>query len=202
MLKALNPSRRNALRLFLPPFILPQLILPGLIGLGLLGTGARVTLAGIGNPLIEQAETAQNQGDYAKAEALWRQVLQQQPPSASAYYNLGLVQHRQLNLTAAITAYEQALKLDPRYSFAQLNLGLIYLEVRRYDKAIPAFERVLTLPNQPSTPVDTHTLAHYDLAIIYHRQGNTAAARQALQKALALTPNFVQAQQLLQRLPE
>jgi protein O-GlcNAc transferase len=150
--------------------------------------------------LLEQAQAAQTQGDYAKAESLWQQVLQQQPNSATAHYNLGLSQHRQANIEAAISSYKNAIRLDPKSSVAHLSLGFAYLEIRRYDWAIPAFQQVLALPNQASTPVDTHTLAYYDLAIIYKRQGNLAAARQAVQKALALTPNFAPAQTLQQQL--
>jgi tetratricopeptide (TPR) repeat protein len=153
-----------------------------------------------GKPLVEQAQAAQTQGDYAKAESLWQQVLKQQPNLAMAHYNLGLSQHRQANIEGAISSYKNVIRLDPKSSVAHLSLGFAYLEVRRYDLAIPAFQQVLALPNQASTPVDTHTLAHYDLAIIYKRQGNLVAARQAVQKALALTPNFAPAQMLLQQL--
>jgi tetratricopeptide (TPR) repeat protein len=145
-------------------------------------------------PLIEQAQLAQTAGNHAKAEALWRQVLKQQPNSALAYYNLGLSQHRQVNITDAMVSYQNAIRLDPNYSFAHLNLGFAYLETGKFDQAIPALQRVLALPNQASTPASTHTLAYYNLAIIYNRQGNPADARQALQKALALTPNFTPAQ--------
>jgi superkiller protein 3 len=144
--------------------------------------------------LIEQAQLAQTEGNHAKAEALWRQVLKQQPNSALAYYNLGLSQHRQVNITDAMVSYQNAIRLDPNYSFAYLNLGFAYLETGKFDQAVPALQRVLALPNQASTPASTHTLAYYNLAIIYNRQGNPAAARQAIQKALALSPNFAPAQ--------
>jgi tetratricopeptide (TPR) repeat protein len=155
-----------------------------------------VSVQALAASLFEQAQLAQTQGNYAKAEALWRQVLKQQPSSAVAYYNLGLSQHRQVNIEDAMVAYKNAIRLDPNYSFAHLNLGFAYLEIGKFDQAIPVLQRVLALPDKASTPASTHTLAHYNLSIIYKRQGNLPAARQSIRQALTLSPNFVPAQKL------
>jgi tetratricopeptide (TPR) repeat protein len=149
--------------------------------------------------LTQQAQQSLDQGNFVRAEALWRQVVQR-GPTAQAYYNLGLSLHQQLKLTDAIQAYTQATKIDPHYGSAYLNLGMAWLDARNDIKAEQAFQQVLSLANQPANPASTHTLAHYDLAIIYKRQGKFDLARQAIREALALTPNFAPAQQLLQQL--
>jgi superkiller protein 3 len=158
-----------------------------------------LALAQSSKALIQQAEQAQSQGNYPQAEDLWRRVVQLNP-TALNYYNLGLSLHQQLKLSEAIQAYQQATKIDPRYSPAYLNLGLALLDARNDIQAERAFRQVLALPNQPANPASTHTLAYYDLAIIHKRQGKLEQARQEVRQALALTPSFAPAQQLLRQL--
>jgi superkiller protein 3 len=158
-----------------------------------------LALAQSSKELIQQAQQAQNQGNFLQAEDLWRRVVQLNP-TALNYYNLGLSLQQQLKLSEAIKAYEQAIKIDPRLSSAHLNLGIALLDARNDIQAERAFRQVLALPNQPANPASTHTLAYYDLAIIYKRQGKLEQARQEVRQALALTPSFAPAQQLLKQL--
>lgn len=152
------------------------------------------------NDLFEQAQQAQEQGDYLQAEQLWQQLLRHRPASAEIYYNLGVSFHHQLKLPEAIAAYQNATRLAPDYSAAYLNLGLAWIETGEYNQAMTTFERVLALPDQPSNPVSTHALAYYDLAIVLKRQGKAEAALQQVQQSLTLAPGFQAAQQLLQQL--
>lgn len=90
------------------------------------------------NQLFEQGNTAQREGRYAEAEAIWRQILETNPDNAIAYNNLGVAYQKQGNLEAAITAYKKAIALDPDYTRAQNNL----------EEA----ERLLELRRNPSSP--------------------------------------------------
>lgn len=149
---------------------------------------------------LQQAQQAQKLGHYEEAERLWQQVLRQHPNSAEAYYNLGVSLHRQFKLPEAIAAYEQATRLNPHDGASYINLGLASIQVNKVDQAIQSFQAVIALPNQPADPANTHTLAHYNLAIIFKRQGKLPEARQEVEQALALTPTFALAQQLVEEL--
>ncbi|NJN37511.1 MAG: tetratricopeptide repeat protein [Acaryochloridaceae cyanobacterium CSU_3_4] len=150
--------------------------------------------------LQQQAETAQKLEQYPQAESLWQEVIRQHPTSAEAYYNLGLSLHHQLKLDQAIDAYQNATRLNAQYGSAYVNLGLAWMQIGKYDEAKTAFEKAIASPNQSVDPANTHTLAHYNLAILLKRQGKQEAALQETQKALALTPKFGLAQELLEQI--
>lgn len=165
-----------------------------------LGT-AQPTFAKPTSPgLLQQAQTAQKQGHYPKAVSLWQQVVKQNPKSAEAYYNLGVCLHHEFQLLAAIAAYQNATRLNPKYDDAYINLGLALIEVNQYDAAIAALQKVLTLPDRPGSPASTHTLAHYNLAIIFRRQGKRSDALREVQQTLKLNPKFIPAQTLLRQM--
>jgi len=126
--------------------------------------------------------------------------VQDQPHSAEAYFNLGLSLHLQLELDEAIKTYEQAIQIDPTYDQPYTNKGLALIESNQLEEASIIFKQVLSLPERIETPASIHTLAHYNLAIIRKRQGKLDAARQEVNAALAITPDFLQAQKLLQML--
>lgn len=149
---------------------------------------------------LEQAKQELKAGQYNQAEIHLRQIVQDQPQSAEAYFNLGLSLHLQLELDEAIKTYEQAIQLDPTYDRPYTNMGLALIEANQLDEASTVFKQVLSLPERPEQPASIHTLAHYNLAIILKRQGKLDAAQQEVQAALAITPGFMQAQTLQQML--
>jgi tetratricopeptide (TPR) repeat protein len=150
--------------------------------------------------LEQQAQAAQQAGDYGKAIALWQQVIQQSPKSAVAYYNLGLNYHYAIDLEKAIAAYQEALRLNPQYDSAYINLGLLQLQIGKAMEAEQLFRKVLTLPDRYETPASSHTIAYYNLAVILSRTEKRQEALKFVQNALALTPDFVPAQTLLKQL--
>lgn len=162
---------------------------------------SRVALAGSSTAALElEAQTALESGDYEQAAKIWQTVLANNPTSDHAAFQLGLSLHQQEDLMGAIAAYQQAIQLNPRNDKAHLNLGLLWVEVGFADQAIAAFETVLTLPEQTTAALSNHTLAHYDLAIVYKRLDQTEAAIVHVSKALEITPSFERAQVLLQQL--
>ena len=151
-------------------------------------------------PSLQQAKQELKAGQYNQAETHLRQIVQDQPQSAEAYFNLGLSLHLQLELDDAINTYKQAIQLDPTYDRPYTNMGLALIEANQLDEASTVFKQVLSLPERPEQPASIHTLAHYNLAIILKRQGKLDTARQEVQAALAITPGFAQAQKLQQML--
>ena len=151
-------------------------------------------------PTLEQAKQILQAGQYDQAETQLKQIVNQQPDSAEAYFNLGLSLHLQMELEQAIQTYEQAIKLDPTYDQPYTNKGLALIESNQLDEASAVFRQVLALPERAESPASIHTLAHYNLAIILKRQGKFSEAHKAVNAALAITPNFDKAQKLRQLL--
>jgi superkiller protein 3 len=166
---------------------------PGQLGHPALGQPATVSS-------LQQAQQTLKAGQYYQAEHQLQQIVKQYPNSAEAWFNLGLSLHLQMKLHEAITTYQQAIQLDPTYDQPYTNMGLALIESNDLEKASTVFRQVLTLPERPESPASIHTLAHYNLAIILKRQGKQTAAIQEVEAALAITPNFPQAQQLRKQL--
>jgi tetratricopeptide (TPR) repeat protein len=139
------------------------------------------------------------QGLEQQAQAA-QQVIQKTPKSAEAYYNLGLSYHYAIDLEKAIVAYQEAIRLNPKYDSPYINLGLLRLQIGQADEAEQLFRKVLTLPDRYENPASSHTIAHYNLAVILSRKGQKQEALASVQQALAITPNFAPAQKLLTQL--
>lgn len=150
----------------------------------------------LAQPTLTEAKQALDAGKYDQAETHLRQIVNQQPESAEAYFNLGLSLHLQMDLKEAIKSYQQAIQLDPTYDQPYTNMGLALIEANQLEEASTVFRQVLSLPERSETPASIHTLAHYNLAIILKRKGQLAAAQKEVEAALAITPDFAQAQKL------
>jgi tetratricopeptide (TPR) repeat protein len=148
--------------------------------------------------LLRQAQTAQREERYPEAAELWRQLALQWPDSAETAYNLGVALHRQFKIDEAANAYITAIVLNPSHREAYVNLSLAQIQLQQYDQAMVTLEKVLTLSDRPSKPASIHTMAHYNRAIVLGRQSKIAESLAAVQAALAITPDFTQAQELIE----
>jgi Tfp pilus assembly protein PilF len=97
------------------------------------------TAARIGEPNPDVGTTVANlllgQGRIDEAILYYRDVLQIQPSSALAHYNLAVGLHRGHRLREAIFQYKEALKIDPKYPDAEYFLGQALLEDRQPNEA-------------------------------------------------------------------
>jgi len=89
------------------------------------------------NPEVETAlaNLLLEQGRIEEAIRYYRRVVQLQPSSALAHYNLAVGLHRDHQLPEAIFHYEAALKIDPHYPDADYFLGHALLENGQPDEA-------------------------------------------------------------------
>lgn len=122
--------------------------------------------------------------------------------SAEAYYRQGVSFHQRGEVDEAIEAYQEAINLDPKFDAAYVNLGLLFISIGQFDQAEILLQKVLQFRDRPESPASIHALAYYNLAIIHSRQGQSATALEEVQKALAIAPDFSQAQQLLKQLQD
>jgi superkiller protein 3 len=120
--------------------------------------------------------------------------------SAESFYQSGVNAHQADRIDSAVQAYQNAIRLNPAFDSAYINLGLAYIQLGQLDNARDTFQRVLNLPDRAEVPASIHTIAYYNLAVILNRQGKSAEALSEIQSALAITPDFGVAQELLQQL--
>ncbi len=95
------------------------------------------------NPDVETAlaNLLLEQGRIEGAIQHYQNVIQLEPSSALAHYNLAVGLHRQGHLTEAIVHYKAALKIDPNYPDAEYFLGEALLQNGQPDEAKTHLEK-------------------------------------------------------------
>src|SRR6202042_2056554 len=75
--------------------------------------------------LVDQAETAMQNNDFAAAEAALQRVVAAKPDDYRAWFDLGYVYNATQRASEAIDAYRKAVTAKPDVFESNLNLGLI-----------------------------------------------------------------------------
>lgn len=148
----------------------------------------------------------QTQGKLEFAQALYDRAIANVPAAELdgskgsgpgldlVYARRGELQYNQGKLAEAVADLEQAVALNPDFYEAQYNLGLLYPQVcrpaRQLGAALEAAKAAAAL--QPDDPA-AHTL----LASLYYQAADYIQAESALQAALQLDAQYVEAVELL-----
>lgn len=120
-------------------------------------------------------------GQYPQAEALYRQVLADDPDFAPAENNLGKLLLDTDRVDEAVGHLEAAVRLAPDMFEARLNLGVVLMERGELDGALEHLTQAVQLgPGRPEV--------HRALGELYRRLGRTTEARHHLQRARELEP--------------
>ncbi|HSF43032.1 MAG TPA: CHAT domain-containing protein [Thermoanaerobaculia bacterium] len=141
-------------------------------------------------------DTYRSLGDWEKARGLCLQALDlsrklgDPTKEARTLNNLGVVAKRQLRMEEALALYGQALELARRSGDTEAqgaalnNLAFLDLRMNRLDKAVEHCREAMALSEGKGTvEIDSR----YVLGDVYRRQGLLRAAREELDKALALS---------------
>jgi protein O-GlcNAc transferase len=135
---------------------------------------------------LDQAIEHHQAGRLKEAEALYRQILQDDPQQPDALHLLGIVALQTGRNDAAVPLIRQALTLKPRWAEAYNNVGLALQGQGRMEEAAVAYRQALELDPQL---VDAHT----NLGLLLLEQHQAGEAVTALQRAVALNPDSAQA---------
>jgi len=126
---------------------------------------------------LERAMDVDDAGDYEKAEAMYRGLLEIRPTDPNIHERLATTLVRQNELTEARKHYEKALELKPENPAALYGLGNILSLEEKPDEAVEMYRRSLEM-----NPDHVPTLAN--LAIVLGFQGQLDEAAGTFQKAL------------------
>ncbi len=91
-------------------------------------------------PLLEEALRYHHAGQLSQAEALYRQVLQQDSNIAEVWYNLGLIAVEVKNADVAAQLFSRALALDPTNNTTRLDLAASLKSAGRRAEALSLFQ--------------------------------------------------------------
>lgn len=136
--------------------------------------------------LVGLARLLHREGDLASATDLYQRALQSHPNNPVVLNDLGLCYARRGMLDPARQSMEQAIAQDPRSKLYRNNLAVVLVEMNQPEAA---FEHLQV--------VHGDAVAHYNLGYMLREKGQSAAAAQHLQTALAIEPRMEPARQLL-----
>jgi protein O-GlcNAc transferase len=151
---------------------------------------------------LQLAVQKHRSGNMPGAEALYRQILAEQPNHPDALHLMGVLASQTGRYDLAVDHIGRAIALNPQAFQFHLNLGVALNESGRTAEAIASFQRALAL--QPGEP---RVLCNLSYAL--WKADRIEEAIDAAQKALAQVPNYPEAHnnlgnalQIAGRLPE
>ena len=146
----------------------------------------RLPLPNAGNPsvdeLFEGAEEAEQQGDVAGAEALYRRCTSLDRSDPIAPFNLANVLREQGRLGEAKSYLQLAIAIDATFADAWYNLALLLEAEGRKELARAYLERAIAADPDYADPL-------FDLARLHFEAGELAAACRLWQRYLKLDPD-------------
>jgi tetratricopeptide (TPR) repeat protein len=125
------------------------------------------------------AQTAEEEGDLATAERLYRRAMKMDPADAAAPFNLGNVLRACGRNLEAEAAYGAAVKADPGYATAWYNLADMLDDQRRTKEAIICLRRALDAD-------PAYLDAMFNMGLLLQRMERHAEAAQWWRRYLAV----------------
>jgi len=131
--------------------------------------------------------TALNKHD--DAVETYQKGVKNDPSSAKLYYELGAVYlNNKKDYQKAYQNFSKAVQLNPEYDLAFYSLGVSLTELARYDEAVMALENALAVTKRRNWESP-----YYRLAVVYNKQGNHSAAKEAAVNALNADSDYAPA---------
>lgn len=146
-----------------------------------------------------QARLAMHEGNDAQARTHVLAAYAARPKEPMFRMAAGYLHQQAGEWDAAFAVYEAWVADEPWAAGAWYQLGrTAVLSEQRTAQGVAAFERFLALNPQPGAPEPQH--GWYRMGQLHAQAGDKAAARQALERALALDPDHEDARKALKAL--
>jgi Tfp pilus assembly protein PilF len=132
---------------------------------------------------IDLALTHHRAGRLREAEAIYRQILSEQPDYADALHLLGSMAAQLGHYETAIDLLKKAIQINPNAAPYYGNLGAVYLKLKRLDEAETTLRRAIQLNPQMAD-------GYFNLGGTLSEKGDFENALANSHKGLALHPNW------------
>ncbi len=140
-------------------------------------------------PVVQALNLAARQIDAGQpqaAEAILRQILQQQPEHAAALHLMGVLVHKAGKTGLAVELIGKAIGIQPNVAQFHSNRGEMCRMLKRLDEAIHHGEQAVRLNPDQAT-------AHSNLGVAYYDKNDYGRAAACQKTALELDPSLIQA---------
>jgi len=139
--------------------------------------------------LVGYARLKDRQGRMDEATRLYRRAAEAHPKNASILNDLGLCLARQRKFGEAIAALQRAIHLAPKKWLYRNNLAMVLVETGKADAAVAQL-----------MAVQEEAVAHYNVAYILQKKGDSEAATRHFAIALQRNPSLEEARIWLAKL--
>jgi tetratricopeptide (TPR) repeat protein len=146
------------------------------------GTKASLTPAQRLNAGLAASERGNDRLARTDYENVLKQPRSNKGLNKIAWYDLGVLDQKLGNTSAAISEYQQAILIDPKYTFALFNLGI--LETRTNSSAAISFylRALATAPENAGI--------RWNLGLLLYQTGHLAQGRSYMQSAIRIDPAY------------
>jgi len=138
---------------------------------------------------------AYRSGDYETAEGLFRRAKELDPTNVTYRVDLGTALQFRGELGEAEGVLREALEMEPGNLRARMNLGAVCFQREDYETAAAAFRFIVDRDSSRSD-------AHLNLGLTYKAMGEATQARTHLKRALELSPDDSEDDQIKDLLDE
>jgi tetratricopeptide (TPR) repeat protein len=122
-------------------------------------------------------------GRFADAEAIYRQILTQQPDHIDALYMMGVIAQQSGNDDTAMQFVAEAIRIGPVRAEFFGTYGELLEHCKRFDEAVEAYRNALALDNKLA-------VIHNNLGNILATKGDCETAIPHFEQALAIQPDL------------
>ena len=145
--------------------------------------------------LHERATQLFEEGKYAEAEPLLKNVISSNPKYADVHNKLGIISHLRGHVRQAAEYFKKAIELNPSYTEASLNLAITYNDMGEFKKAQEIFSVAAQIAHPTPSAMDPFIAGkianeHYKIGNIYLDFGMNDEAIEEYQKAIKLFPRL------------
>jgi tetratricopeptide (TPR) repeat protein len=135
---------------------------------------------------FRQGVALHQQGRFAEAELIYRDLLQQDPKSFEAIHLLGVLALQTRKPQQAVELIGKAIALNPAVPTAHCNLGSALTALQRHAEALASFDKAIALKADLAD-------AHANRAAALNALNQYELALSSCDKALALKPDYAEA---------
>jgi tetratricopeptide (TPR) repeat protein len=136
--------------------------------------------------MLETATRYRSAGELARAEPLYRQVVQADPTNAAAWRLLGETYSALGRLAEAAGSYRQALRFQPGHFETLADLGVALAQQGQLAEAVPTLRQAIRV--KPD-----FAQAHHNLGVALAQSGELEQAAASLGEAIRLKPDYAEA---------
>ncbi len=132
--------------------------------------------------LVAQANAFFDDGDYEKAQEIYRKLTEMDPNNAMYHISLGLILREMKRYEEALAEIQKAVNLEPDNALYHDSLGTTLHAMKRYEEALAEMQKAVDL--EPD-----NARYHNHLSIILHKMERYEEALVEMRKAVDLEPD-------------